>query len=159
LSAVYDKDFSRSESSRGYPILKVKVRPPDLEPDSIGCLVTISLQLGEQYPYAHPLVLFQNVVGLSENEQDELKEVVDAKVDDLRKDGIPMVVELVQITEDFLLNHNKDPKIQKMSAWELMKARETVMIEEQREERIKEERDLNRWLDDSGNVAVTEILL
>ena len=38
--------------------------------------------------------------------------------------GTVMVCELVQVAEDFLLVHNQDPTMLKMSAWEIMKAKE-----------------------------------
>jgi translation initiation factor 2-alpha kinase 4 len=54
-----------------------------------------------------------------------------------------MACEIVQLTEDFLLIHNKDPTKANVSAWEQMKARE----EEQRKDKIERDQRLFHWSD------------
>ena len=59
-----------------------------------------------------------------------------------------MMIELVQVVEDFLVAHNHDPN---MSAWEQMKAREAQEKEERlREEREREEAMRNLMLQESA---------
>ena len=48
--------------------------------------------------------------------------------------GSVMMIELVQVVEDFLVDHNRDPT---MSAWEEMKARE--VREKEKERQVQEE--------------------
>jgi translation initiation factor 2-alpha kinase 4 len=104
-----------------------------MEEDRIGSRLTLAVQLGKQYPYVAPAIELQNVTGLSVNERDELVRQLTGRACELAATGSVMMVELVQLTEDFLFDHNRDPK---MSAWEQMKAREA---EQQLRERQAQE--------------------
>ena len=50
-----------------------------------------------------------------------------------------MMCELVQVVEDYLLEHNLDPN---MSAWEQMKAREALQQKEEQETKRQQEKHL-----------------
>lgn len=66
-------------------------------------------------------------------EQRELQEKLDRRANDLALVGSVMVCELVQETEDFLLSHNRNPLLQNISAWEMMKKREEALEEERKQ--------------------------
>lgn len=75
--------------------------------------------------------------GLSSEEQAELMALLKERGDECVLSGSVMMIELVQVVEDFLVTHNLDPN---MSAWEQMKAREAQEQQErQRKEREQEE--------------------
>lgn len=79
---------------------------------------------------------FRNIKGLSSKQQAELASLLKARADECASSGSVMMIELVQVTEDFLVVHNHDPN---MSAWEQMKAREAMEEDDRnREEREKE---------------------
>lgn len=145
LSAVYGSDFRREEGTWGCALLKVNVRPPDLQQERIGCELTLAVQLVKQYPYVPPTVEFLNVKGLSSEEQATLMSKIKERASELAETGTVMVIELVQIAEDFLVEHNHDPT---MSAWEQMKAREA----KEKAEREKTER---RWMEQSSDQSVS----
>ena len=63
---------------------------------------------------------------------------------ELAETGSVMMIELVQVVEDFLVVHNRDPN---MSAWEQMKAREA----EEKERERKADEEMNRLMDTSAN--------
>ncbi|CAJ1930603.1 unnamed protein product [Cylindrotheca closterium] len=133
LGAVYGPDFSKAEGAWGSTRLEVNVRPPDLDTDKIGSTLTLSVQLGKKYPYVVPVIEIKNVNGLSKNEQSSLVKHLRGRASELAEVGSVMVCELVQVAEDYLLDHNTDPS---MSAWEQMKAREAKeKAEEEREQR------------------------
>jgi translation initiation factor 2-alpha kinase 4 len=138
LQTIYGDDFFTEPGTWGQKILSVKVRPPDLEPKQIGCGATVSTQLSKRYPYVMPLVELKDVKGISKDAEGVLlKNLVD-RASDLAVVGSVMVCELVQIVEDFLLEHNVDPS---MSAWQQMKAREArEQAEKEAMQREKEKR-------------------
>jgi translation initiation factor 2-alpha kinase 4 len=73
---------------------------------------------------------------------------------ELSKIGSVMMIELVQLIEDYLCKHNRDPT---MSGWEQMKAREAAKLEE--EQKMSEE--MARIMNSSGRgskVSQTKIL-
>ena len=122
LQAVYAEDFTRKVGSNGRATrLNVHVRPPDTENDHVGTQLTLSLKLQKQYPYVVPTIQLKNVQGLSPDEHRQLMTQLMTRAEQLSQSGSVMMVELVQVTEDFLLEHNRDPT---MSAWEQMKERE-----------------------------------
>ena len=100
------------------------------------------MQLGKRYPYVTPTMQFRNVKGLSSKEQAELMEFLVARARACSLSGSVMVIELVQVVEDFLVTHNYDPN---MSAWEQMKAREAHELE-QRQRVGEEQNDVLRKL-------------
>lgn len=132
LSAVYGPDFKKVDGAWGSPRLEVKVRPPDLDAEKIGTTLTLSVQLTKKYPYAIPSIDIKDVHGLSRSEQSALMRTLRGRASELAGVGSVMVCELVQVAEDYLLEHNIDPS---MSAWEQMKAREAKeKADEQREQ-------------------------
>jgi translation initiation factor 2-alpha kinase 4 len=129
LNAVYGDDFSSEKGVWNYPCWKVNVKPPDItEPEKIGSRLQLHLQLNKKYPYVVPKIDIQNVTGLSPAEQKELRKELHDRASGLAQSGAPMMIELVQVAEDYLLAHNRDPT---MSAWEQMQERE-------KHQRIKE---------------------
>ena len=97
---------------------------------------SLSVQLGKQYPYVVPKLEFRNVTGLSMNEQRELIGQLEKRAQQCAQVGSVMMCELVQLVEDYLLAHNRDPN---MSEWEQMKAREA--LQRQQEEHAKQEHE------------------
>lgn len=93
----------------------------------------LSVQLSKQYPYVMPAFELLDVKGLTHDETLELGKLLRQRAKELAKTGAVMMVELVQVAEDFLYQHNRDPN---MSAWEQMQAREAAKREE---ERMREE--------------------
>ena len=79
-----------------------------------------------------PTITLLDVKGLSVNEQADLMQKLNERCNELSRIGSVMVLELVQVTEDFLYSHNIDPT---MSAYDVMKARE------EEEERIQKEKE------------------
>ena len=102
--------------------------------------------MGKQYPYVAPAVECRNVTGLSKEEQGELMSQLQSRAIELAETGSVMMIELVQVAEDFLVLHNRDPT---MSAWEQMKAREA--LEKEKEE--KEQEELNRLMNETARPA------
>ncbi len=146
LGAVYGSDFTRLIGTWGYPKLQVIVRPPSS--DVCHTELTLSVQLGKHYPYVIPTVELLHVKGLSKQEQATLLERIKERMVELAGSGTVMVIELVQLAEDFLLEHNQDPTL---SAWEQMKAREA------KEKQIQ--RDIERqWLEHSSSKRNTSFV-
>lgn len=98
----------------------------------------------KRYPFSSPNIQFENVTGLSNEEQKLLSNDLKMKCHSLAKSGLVMVCELVQLVEDFLLVHNKDPSNAGISAWDQMQARE----EENKKIAEKAERSLDFMYDD-----------
>lgn len=144
LEAVYGPDFARKTGVWGCARLEVQTRPPDVEPERIGSEVLLSVQLGKYYPYVAPAIELRQVRGLSQDEQGQLLALLQERASDLATSGCVMVSELVQTTEDFLIEHNRDPT---MSAWEQMKAREKT--EREQEENVQ--RELSRLMNTSSS--------
>ena len=140
LSAIYGPDFTREDGAWGCAKLNVQVRPPDVDQSHVGSQLRLSVQLSKQYPYVLPKIELQDVKGLSKEQQSDLMGKLKERGAELAKSGNVMVCELVQVTEDFLLEHNQDPN---MSAWEQMKAREAKeqesreQLERQRSKELK----------------------
>jgi eukaryotic translation initiation factor 2-alpha kinase 4 len=142
LEAVYGDDFSTQKGVWGLPRLSVKVRPPDVEPSKIGTEAVLVAQLTKQYPYVAPALELHHVRGLSAADAHELASMLTSRAKELAESGSVMMVELVQVAEDFLLARNVDPT---MSAWELEKAREAAKTEQMRRQKEEEERAMNRF--------------
>ena len=104
----------------------------------------MTLQTGKKYPYIPPTVELENIKGLTDKERIYLMEMIHKRCQALSENGSVMVCELVQLTEDFLLIHNKDPSKANISAWEQMKARE----EKQRKHNIERDKMLFHWSED-----------
>jgi eukaryotic translation initiation factor 2-alpha kinase 4 len=158
LSTVYGDDFQSLSGVWGCPRWEVQVRPPDVNRDQIGSqllyvmqsdfalilvagiysdvvsVARLSVQLGKQYPYVVPKIDLREIKGLSKDEHRELLRQLNERSRELAESGSVMMVELVQVTEDFLVAHNTDPN---MSAWEQMKAREAA--EHQKQKQVQEE--------------------
>jgi translation initiation factor 2-alpha kinase 4 len=115
--------------------------------DCVDFLFSLSIQLGKQYPYVAPAIECRNVKGLSKEEQAELMSQLQARATELAETGSVMMIELVQVAEDFLVLHNRDPT---MSAWEQMKAREAM--EKEKEEKEREE--INRLMNETARPAL-----
>ncbi len=98
----------------------------------------------KRYPFTSPNIQFENVRGLSNEQQKLLLNELKRKCHSLAKSGLVMVCELVQLVEDFLLVHNKDPSNAGISAWDQMQARE----EEKKKIAEKVERSLDFMYDD-----------
>jgi translation initiation factor 2-alpha kinase 4 len=98
----------------------------------------------KRYPFISPNIQLENVRGLSNDEQRLLMNDLKRKCHSLAKSGLVMVCELVQLVEDFLLVHNKDPSNAGISAWDQMQARE----EEKKKIAEKAERSLDFMYDD-----------
>lgn len=141
LTAIYGDDFTREIGVWGSSRLNVHVRPPDTDRHQVGSELTLSVQLGKQYPYAVPTIQLRKVTGLSKNEQQELSGFLDNRARECAQTGSVMMCELVQVAEDYLLDHNRDPN---MSEWEQMKAREALKQQEEAEAKREQERQLER---------------
>jgi translation initiation factor 2-alpha kinase 4 len=79
------------------------------------------------------------VKGLSTSEQNILLQQIQAKAQELAQSGTVMVIELVQLVEDYLIEHNEDPTV---SAWEQMRARE-------KEQEAKQRALERQWMDNT----------
>lgn len=141
LTAVYGEDFTREDGVWGCARLNVHVRPPDTEREHVGSELTLSVQLAKQYPYVVPKTEFRNVTGLSKQEQRELMKQVEKRAQECAQVGSVMMCELVQVVEDYLLAHNRDPN---MSEWEQMKAREALQQQEEEKAKREQEKELKR---------------
>jgi len=137
LEAVYGEDFTNTDGVWGCPLLQVQVRPPDIDPEKIGSCLRLAVQLTKQYPYVSPSIELKDVRGLSTEEKNELMGQLRTRAEELSKSGSVMMVELVQVAEDYCYSHNRDPN---MSAWEQMKAREANETEEIRKIEAKMDR-------------------
>jgi eukaryotic translation initiation factor 2-alpha kinase 4 len=149
LEAVYGSDFQRKAGAWGRPRFEVNVRPPDLEPQRIGCHLMLSISPGNNYPYTPPTIILRNVKGLSRNEKKELTQQLEARATELAATGSVMILELVQVAEDYLIEHNNDPT---MSAWEQMKAREALA----KSNEIKAQQEIERIM--SSTTSAQEIV-
>lgn len=94
---------------------------------------SLNVKLGKRYPYVAPKIGLLDVRGLEVEEQRELEEKLDKRANDLALLGSVMVCELVQETEDFLLSHNRNPLLQNISAWEMMKKRQEASENERKQ--------------------------
>jgi translation initiation factor 2-alpha kinase 4 len=101
--------------------------------------LSLSVQLGKNYPYVVPTIELRDVSGLSKKEQRELMDHLDKRAKECAQTGSVMMCELVQVVEDYLLEHNLDPS---MSAWEQMKAREALQKKEEQEAKRQQEKQL-----------------
>jgi translation initiation factor 2-alpha kinase 4 len=107
-------------------------------------LSSLSVQLGKQYPYVVPAIELRNVKGLSKEEQSRLMHLLKIRASELSETGSAVMIELVQVVEDYLAEHNCDPN---MSAWEQMKAREAGEKEKEREA----DEELDRLMDSTDH--------
>lgn len=108
---------------------------------------SLSLRLNKKYPYVVPKIKLKNVQGLSKSQQQDLLQKLNQRAIELSKTGCVMMVELVQVTEDYLLEHNRDPKT---SAWEQMKAREAMEQEKEQRLQAEQQEEINRLIDIGG---------
>jgi translation initiation factor 2-alpha kinase 4 len=144
LEAVYGtEDFVQDRGVWGFPLFKIRVRPPDVDPIRIGSTVVLTVQLTKQYPYVPPSIELRDVQGLSSSESTELLSLLQRRAKELSESGSVMIVELVQVVEDYLISHNVDPTL---SAWELEEAR----VAAKREETRKLEDEMTRLMSSSG---------
>jgi translation initiation factor 2-alpha kinase 4 len=141
LTAVYGEDFSRETGVWGCAKLSVHVRPPDIQREHVGSELTLSAQLAKQYPYVSPKMELCHVTGLSKNEQKDLMCQLEKRAQECASVGSVMMCELVQVVEDFLLAHNRNPN---MSEWEQMKAREALQQQEEERAKRDQEKELKR---------------
>jgi translation initiation factor 2-alpha kinase 4 len=137
------RDFTSQAGVWGRPKLQVQVRPPDIQEPYIGAQCLLSVQLAKQYPYVVPTIEIHNVKGLSKQQQQELMEQLLTRAKELVVAGSVMMLDLVQVTEDYLLEHNKDPNL---SAWGQMKAREALESQFQTQEQQAKEQ-MSRLMD------------
>ena len=144
LEAVYGEDFTRTEGVWGCPHLQVRVTPPDIDPVRVGSHLVLSAQLSKQYPYVAPALELRDIKGLTRDEQAELNKQLTERAKELSKSGSVMMIELVQVAEDYLFSHNRDPTL---SEWEQMKAREALKLEEER--KVKDE--MTRLMNSAGH--------
>ena len=146
LEAVYGPDFSQQNECK----FLVHVRPPDVETERIGSHLTLCVELTKKYPYVIPALELQDVQGLSNLEMQELMEHLKERARSMSQKGEVMMMDLVQVVEDFLCQHNRDPT---MSGWEQMKAREAAELEKERQQ----EQDLARLMNNSSkDVSLTK---
>jgi hypothetical protein len=143
LVAIYGDDFSKEVGTWGQQKVLVNVRPPGIDDhDRIFASLTLSTQIGKRYPYVVPKIQLLNVKGLSTADQKLLLEKLNDRATELAQSGSVMVCELVQLSEDFVLERNVDPT---KSAWQQMKDREAKEEEERQQkehERQKQMRSL-----------------
>lgn len=160
LQAVYGPDFSRKCGANGRATrLNVRVRPPDTDQDHVGAQLTLSLKLQKQYPYVMPTIHLKQVVGLANPLKTVLLSQLEKRAKQLSQTGSVMMIELVQVAEDYLLEYSRDPT---MSAMEQEKARE----EREKEKKEKElqlaqqqEAEINRLLNRSSSPTSNRSLI
>ena len=150
LEAVYGDDFQASEGVWGCPKWQVQVRPPNCgeeDDKKVGSQLLLQVQLTKQYPYVVPAMEVCDVKGgLSKQELTELMAQLRARAVELSQTGSVMMVELVQVAEDYLIDHNRDPT---MSAWEQMKAREAMEAQNEQDAH----KEMARFMDQSGSLS------
>ena len=153
LQCIYGEDYESEVGSWGRTVVKIKVRPPDLDPAQIGSHFTLAVQIPKQYPYVVPNIQLRHINGLSRDETKILKQKLNDRAQEMTHVGSVMVCELVQISEDFLLEHNVDPT---MSAWEQMKAREAREKAEKEELERAREREMRSLIERDSSVSKLE---
>ena len=128
LRAVYGDDFSVAVKGgvNGYASLQVVVRPLEIEKNRVGSSLLLNVRLSHQYPYVVPKIDIREVKGLSDSEKSELMRQLKRRANQLSSTGNVMMLELVQVAEKFLHEHNRDPTL---SAWEQMHQREKAQKE------------------------------
>ena len=153
LKCIYGEDFESEVGSWGQAIAKVNIRPPDLDPKMVGCHLTLMAQIPKQYPYVVPKIELKNVKGLSKDKKKLLAKKLKDRALELSKIGSVMVCELVQICEDFLLDHNTDPSL---SAWEQMKAREAKEKAKEEELKLARDKEIRSLIDEEKSSDVLD---
>jgi len=151
LEAIYGSDFQSETGTGGQKKLNVRVKPPDLEPKQIGSHATLAVKIPKHYPYVVPKIELRDVKGLSKSKNKFLLEKLNVRAVELSQRGSVMVCELVQIVEDFLLEHNVDPS---MSEWENMKAREAKEQAEKEELERAREKQIQTLMDAENSTGV-----
>jgi len=155
LEAVYGEDFEATDGIWGCPKWQVRVRPPncdDRDEEKVGSQLLLQVQLTKQYPYVVPGMEVRDVKGgLSKKELTELMMQLRTRATELSQTGSVMMVELVQVAEDYLIDHNRDPT---MSAWEQMKAREAEAAENEQ----AAHKEMARLMDHSGSASALRAL-
>ena len=82
----------------------------------------LKVQLVKKYPHVSPSIKLEIVRGLTQKEQKTLSIALKQRCRSLAESGLVMVCELVQLVENFLISHNKDPTNASVSAWDQMKS-------------------------------------
>lgn len=149
LRAVYGDDFTVEDGFQGRGLLLVFVRPLGIDAAEVGSSLLLAIRVGRQYPYVTPKIEIRNVKGLSQSEQSELMDQLRRRADQLASSGSVMMLELVQVAEKFLFEHNRNPT---MSAWEQMRAREKL----QKDRELHTQNELSQLLDKSSKSNVSE---
>ena len=140
LQEVYGNDFSMAKPGDGGNVtLQIFVRPLEIEPARVGSNVLLWIQLSRKYPYVVPKIDMRDVKGLSKSEQRDLMELLQRRSKQLASNGNVMILELVQVVEKFLHEHNRDPTL---SEWEQMKAREKL----QKEKELRAQEELSQLM-------------
>jgi len=158
LKAVYEKDYSFDKKRAQ---LNIHIRPPDLDSVNVGSELTLSVKLSKRYPYEVPMIDFKTVRGLNSKEKKELLSKLLETAKALSVDGSVMMCELVQVAEDYILLHNRDPSKENMSAWEQMMEREKALKEKSIEEEKEREKKLKSFemiADDTSEISSSNIL-
>lgn len=143
LRAVYEDDFECIPGVWGVQQFNIKCRP-DTDAKNIGSTLTLSVQLNKKYPYAPPTIQLNNVKGLLVDEEKEMLQILKDQATKLSTSGSVFVCDLVQSVEEYLLEHNKDPMIYNLSAWE-----KNELQEEEKRKKREEERRLNNLRNNS----------
>jgi serine/threonine protein kinase/histidyl-tRNA synthetase len=92
---------------------------------------SLIVQLSKQYPYVSPKLSLDEVLGLKEVEENQLLHNLKSRSEELASVGSVMMLELAQLCEEFLLQHNRNPLLQHVSAWEIQKERDEDRKKEQ----------------------------
>lgn len=152
LQVVYGSDFVQETGPWNLSIMVIHVRPPDLEPAKIGSHLSLAITIPKKYPYIVPSIELRNVQGLSSQETAELLKLLQNRASELASSGSVMVVELVQVVEDFLITHNRDPT---MSAWDRENARRAL---EQQEE-LKRQQELDQLMNAESHTESHQLMV
>jgi len=100
-------------------------------------VVKMKVVLPELYPLSNPLITFEKVKGLSDAELEELKCLVQTKIDkELSGQNREMIFDLTQLVEEFLQRHNLPPQ----SLHDQMVARQKAMEQDARERMLMKQR-------------------
>ena len=153
LQCIYGEDYERENGPWGQAIAKVKIRPPELDPETMGCQLTLMAQIPKQYPYCVPKIELKDVKGLSKEKKKLLASKLKQRARELSEVGSVMVCELVQICEDFLLENNVDPSL---SAWEQMKEREAKEKAKEEELKLARDKEIRSMIDEEKSSDIME---
>jgi len=159
LLAVYGDDFIKRPGVWGSPLLTINVRPQDIPRERIGSELTLCVQTSNKYPSVIPKLELQNVRGLTPGETSSLLKTLSETALSLTQTTSPMVCELVQIVEDFLWKHNRDPILAKRSEWEKMRDKDDERKRRMREEEDRIQTFMNQEFSEPNQNALRSITL